>query len=104
MRSKPRALEEGAADTFLAGVNDAGISEYMPPAQPPGHGDHFYYFHLYASDGPTAPDPDHAGLLESIDGCHPRASAHRRTVVQRRRSATPPNSRRQARSAHGDSA
>jgi 3alpha(or 20beta)-hydroxysteroid dehydrogenase len=33
-----------------AGTNTAGADTYFAPAPPPGHGDHFYYFELYALD------------------------------------------------------
>lgn len=33
-----------------AGANTAGADMYIAPAPPPGHGDHFYYFELYALD------------------------------------------------------
>jgi len=33
-----------------AGANTAGADTYLAPAPPPGHGDHFYYFELYALD------------------------------------------------------
>jgi hypothetical protein len=32
------------------GTNNAGGDTYLAPAPPPGHGDHFYYFELYALD------------------------------------------------------
>lgn len=33
-----------------AGANTLGAGTYVAPAPPPGHGDHFYYFELYALD------------------------------------------------------
>ena len=32
------------------GANSMGGDTYVAPAPPPGHGDHFYYFELYALD------------------------------------------------------
>jgi phosphatidylethanolamine-binding protein (PEBP) family uncharacterized protein len=46
-----------------------GQPGWFPPAPPPGHGDHFYYFHLFALSG--APDVDASvdadGFLAAID-------------------------------------
>ena len=44
-------LPEGGGGTRL-GVNSAGEAAYMGPAPPPGHGNHHYYFWLYALDAP----------------------------------------------------
>jgi Raf kinase inhibitor-like YbhB/YbcL family protein len=43
-------LPEGGKGEYRQGVNGLGEPTYMPPGPPPGHGDHFYYFHLYALD------------------------------------------------------
>jgi Raf kinase inhibitor-like YbhB/YbcL family protein len=61
------SLEEG--DTrFTAGPNGLGQPGWFPPSPPPGHGDHFYYFHLYALDAPVGPAPaDMQTFLTGID-------------------------------------
>ena len=43
-------LPAGAEGPYQVGVNGLGEPRYMPPGPPPGHGDHHYYFHLYALD------------------------------------------------------
>ncbi|GHH86044.1 hypothetical protein GCM10018793_56450 [Streptomyces sulfonofaciens] len=48
------ATELTDATPATAGVNTAGGDGYVPPAPPPGHGDHFYYFELYALDADLA--------------------------------------------------
>jgi Raf kinase inhibitor-like YbhB/YbcL family protein len=45
-----RSLQEGGGGEFTAGTQGFKGSEYVPPGPPPGHGDHYYYFHLYALD------------------------------------------------------
>jgi 3alpha(or 20beta)-hydroxysteroid dehydrogenase len=52
-----------------AGANTLGAATYVAPAPPPGHGDHFYYFELYALDtDPTLPAGlGRAELLARID-------------------------------------
>lgn len=45
-------ISEGSGDAFTQGANDFGKEGYDGPAPPPGHGTHFYYFHLYALDAP----------------------------------------------------
>jgi phosphatidylethanolamine-binding protein (PEBP) family uncharacterized protein len=61
--------DEGDDQGYVAGSNGLGRLGYFPPSPPPGHGAHFYYFHLYALD--AAPDlPPGLGravLLEIID-------------------------------------
>jgi len=42
-------LPEGGGDAIL-GVNSAGEAAYMGPAPPSDHGNHHYYFWLYALD------------------------------------------------------
>ncbi len=63
-------LPEGAEQGFTSGKNSADAEGYMGPAPPPGHGDHHYFFHLYAVD--TAVDGaqpmTRAEVLEAIDG------------------------------------
>ena len=46
-----------------------GKSGWVPPSPPPGHGEHFYYFHLYAvGPGPElAPGLSKDELLTAID-------------------------------------
>jgi Raf kinase inhibitor-like YbhB/YbcL family protein len=63
------SLSEGATEPFVAGANGMGGTDYMPPGPPPGHGDHFYYFHLYAlsTPGPLEPGLDRDALLAAID-------------------------------------
>lgn len=55
--------------TRTEGTNTAGSTTYLPPAPPPGHGTHFYYFELYALDADLALPAglDRAGLLARID-------------------------------------
>jgi Raf kinase inhibitor-like YbhB/YbcL family protein len=62
-------IAEGGGDGFVQGLNDWGGREYVPPAPPPGHGDHFYYFNLYALDKnlDLPPGLSRAELLEPID-------------------------------------
>jgi Raf kinase inhibitor-like YbhB/YbcL family protein len=38
-------------DSATDGTNGIGQTGWIPPAPPPGHGTHFYYFHLYALGG-----------------------------------------------------
>ena len=42
-------LPEGGGDATL-GLNSAGEAAYTGPAPPPDHGNHHYYFWLYALD------------------------------------------------------
>ena len=42
-------LPEGGGDAVL-GVNSTGEAAYMGPAPPPDHGNHHYYFWVYALD------------------------------------------------------
>jgi Raf kinase inhibitor-like YbhB/YbcL family protein len=44
------ATELAAGTPVTAGANSAGGDTYLAPGPPPGHGDHFYYFELYALD------------------------------------------------------
>jgi Raf kinase inhibitor-like YbhB/YbcL family protein len=43
-------LPEGGGGPHQVGVNGLGERKYVPPGPPPGHGDHYYFFHLYALD------------------------------------------------------
>jgi Raf kinase inhibitor-like YbhB/YbcL family protein len=62
-------LAEGATEGFTKGVNGMGGDAYTPPQPPAGHGDHFYFFHLYALDSELGlPEGlDQSELLERID-------------------------------------
>jgi Raf kinase inhibitor-like YbhB/YbcL family protein len=44
-------LPEGG-DHATLGVNSTGEAKYMGPAPPPDHGNHHYYFWVYALDAP----------------------------------------------------
>ena len=43
-------IEEGEKGLYTAGVNTTGGKGYTGPAPPQGHGEHHYYFWLYALD------------------------------------------------------
>jgi Raf kinase inhibitor-like YbhB/YbcL family protein len=62
-------LAEGAASGFISGVNGMGEPTWAPASPPPGHGTHFYYFHLFAigSDASLEPGLSAEQLLERID-------------------------------------
>lgn len=62
-------IPEGGGGAFVEGVNDFGNQGYGGPAPPPGHGTHFYYFHLYALTGEVDAHPgiSRAELLAKID-------------------------------------
>ena len=46
-------LPEGqGANVFTGGVNGTGKTGYVGPYPPPGHGQHHYFFWLYALDSP----------------------------------------------------
>jgi Raf kinase inhibitor-like YbhB/YbcL family protein len=64
-----RSIDAGEDSKFTAGANGAGKSGYYPPTPLPGHGDHFYYFHLYALDAmsPLEPGLDSDKLLARVD-------------------------------------
>lgn len=60
--------EDGGAE-FTEGRNELGDIGWTPPAPPPGHGPHHYFFDLYALDAPLRAE---AGLtrrqvLDRID-------------------------------------
>lgn len=52
-----QGIPEGGGSAFTEGVNDFGESGYGGPAPPPGHGDHHYYFWVYALDTELGADP-----------------------------------------------
>lgn len=63
------SLQEGEEPTkFVAGINDTGKPGYMGPYPPNGHGQHHYYFWLYALDVPSGlkPGMNRSQLLDSI--------------------------------------
>jgi Raf kinase inhibitor-like YbhB/YbcL family protein len=58
-------LPEGAGDArFRPGPTDKGVDGYVGPRPPAGHGDHHYYFWVYALDRPVDGTP---GRLEFLD-------------------------------------
>jgi Raf kinase inhibitor-like YbhB/YbcL family protein len=63
------SLAEGDDGGYVSGTNGADAPGYFPPTPPPGHGDHFYYFHLYALDDVLELEPglDGLALLARID-------------------------------------
>ena len=60
---------EGGGGAFTEGATDFGKEGYGGPAPPPGHGTHFYFFHLYALDAPVDAEPGltRQELLRRID-------------------------------------
>lgn len=44
-------------ERFVAGTNSMGHTGYNGPAPPPGHGDHHYYFWVYALDADLDLEP-----------------------------------------------
>lgn len=62
-------IPEGGGGSFTEGQNDFGNQGYGGPAPPPGHGTHFYYFHVYALDTALDDGPGltREQLLEKID-------------------------------------
>lgn len=62
-------LAEGQeAGAFVGGVNDTGKPGYLGPYPPNGHGQHHYYFWLYALDAKAGlkPGMNRSQLLEAI--------------------------------------
>jgi Raf kinase inhibitor-like YbhB/YbcL family protein len=45
-----RELNGDSATGYTVGLNGLGEPTWCPASPPPGHGTHFYYFHLYALD------------------------------------------------------
>ena len=62
-------IPEGGGADFTLGKNDFDKGEWGGPMPPPGHGTHFYFFHLYALDAELdlAPGLTNLELLERID-------------------------------------
>jgi Raf kinase inhibitor-like YbhB/YbcL family protein len=62
-------IPRGGGSAFREGPTDFGNQGYQGPAPPPGHGTHYYYFHLYALDAPVDAGPGltRRELLERID-------------------------------------
>jgi len=58
-----------------SGPNDAGSIGYVGPYPPPGHGDHRYYFTVYALSTPVAGAPRREDFI----------SEHRHAVVEQAR-------------------
>lgn len=63
-----RSLPEGT-EKFVSGPNSFGSPGYKGPAPPPGHGQHHYYFWVYALDvdPDLPPGLDRRSLLEQIE-------------------------------------
>lgn len=63
-----RSIEEGATG-FPSGLIATDRRGWFPPTPLPGHGDHFYYFHLYALDAELdlADGCDLATFYEAVD-------------------------------------
>jgi Raf kinase inhibitor-like YbhB/YbcL family protein len=61
-------LDEGT-DQVTQGTNSMGNAGYNGPAPPPGHGNHHYYFWVYALDDELELEPglDRRALLERIE-------------------------------------
>ncbi len=64
-----KGLSENSGDLYTGGVNELGNPGWIPPAPPPGHGEHFYYFQLFALDKSMQLEPglSRAELLGKID-------------------------------------
>lgn len=45
------SIDEGGGGAYTEGSNDFGNTGYNGPMPPEGHGDHRYYFWVYALDG-----------------------------------------------------
>ena len=63
-------LSEGNSGGYTEGRNDYGETGWGGPMPPPGHGEHHYYFWLYALDSPLGAEPGltRMELLERMDG------------------------------------
>jgi hypothetical protein len=56
-------IDEATAAAFRAGVNDFGTPGYGGPQPPAGHGDHHYYFWVYALDTRVEGTPGREAFL-----------------------------------------
>ncbi|GAB7005701.1 YbhB/YbcL family Raf kinase inhibitor-like protein [Nocardioides sp. AN3] len=63
-----RGLGATEQDAYGLGVTDMGTRAFVPVGPPPGHGDHYYHFHLYAIAGepPVRPGMSAAELRAVI--------------------------------------
>lgn len=63
-------IPEGQSDAYTQGKTDFGEQSWGGPLPPAGHGDHHYYFWLYALDTELGAEPGltRAELLERIEG------------------------------------
>ena len=62
------SLPEGGGEV-VNGINSMGNAGYNGPAPPPGHGNHHYYFWVYALDDDVdlKPGLDRPSLMEKIE-------------------------------------
>jgi Raf kinase inhibitor-like YbhB/YbcL family protein len=58
-----RVIDAATVADFRAGNNDFGTQGYGGPQPPPGHGDHHYYFWVYALDTRVQGTPGRAEFL-----------------------------------------
>ena len=58
-----RVIDEATAATCRAADNDFGTRGYGGPQPPAGHGDHHYYFWVYALDTRVQGTPDREAFL-----------------------------------------
>lgn len=63
------SLTQAGIQAATCGPNVHGELGWIPPSPPPGHGEHSYYFHVYATDLDPDLDPDleYGALLDLID-------------------------------------
>lgn len=63
-------IGEGDNTAHTQGETDFGRQGYGGPLPPEGHGDHHYFFHLYAVDEPVGDEPGltRREVLDRIDG------------------------------------
>jgi Raf kinase inhibitor-like YbhB/YbcL family protein len=54
----------GASDGWRMGPNGIGAEAYLGPAPPPGHGQHHYYFWVYALDTKVEGSPTREEFLQ----------------------------------------
>jgi Raf kinase inhibitor-like YbhB/YbcL family protein len=62
-------IPQGGGAEYVQGANTMGQAGFAPAGPPPNHGDHFYYFQLYAigSGVDLAPGLSADELLDAID-------------------------------------